>query len=537
MTDRLEYLFAFNSNQEHAIKFHLRFCLDGLVSAHAILSFKPSNVKIEREIHYIEVITLKRLLLSVTLSSIIVAPASAATPEEALASRFRAMEAYVDVNLAKESVPGSAVGIVHDQDIIWSHQYGVESFETNTPVSNDTLFSICSVSKLFNGVAAMSLVDQGKMSLDAPLSTYDNTMDMPDSLGSEEPVTMRGILSHVSGLPREGNRDYWADTSFPDSDALVELVQSQEALYNPYNYQQYSNIGMSMLGAAISSVSGKSWGDYVDQTIFSPLGMDKSSTDMPFDLVGNGFAQGYFVRDAKGERKPVQAHSFSAFAPAAGIASSVNDLAKFAAWHFRLADNGGSEILKATTLKNMLRVHWVGAEFDETAWGLAYVTRRYDQGTLWGHGGYCPGARTEFVMRLPKKIAVAMMVSVNDVSPGAMVKSLYGFSEAAITKVYGSDKSEKKSRKKNSFAEYEGHYYWPNYPTEVYIGLNEDGLFGVDLLSRELASSVQNLEHLEGDTFVRKRKDGSSAETVTFERDADGKVVSLVQHGYRTLKR
>jgi len=301
---------------------------------------------------------------------------------------------------------------------------------------------------------------------------------------------------------------------------------------------------MSMLGEVVSKVSGLDWGDYVQQTIFSPLGMTHSETDMPFDRVGDGFAQGYYVRNPKGERKAVEPHSFRAFAPAAGIASSVNDLAKFASWHFRLRDKGGEEILKATTLKKMQRVHWGGADFDEPAWGLAYATRRYDKETLWGHGGYCPGARTEFLMRLPTKVGVVMMLSANDVSPGELVKSVYSLSEAAIKKVHDKKSSDVKSAakkkkeksKKLNLSDYEGVYYRPDYPSDRYVGMNEDGLFFISLVSRDPVKGLDNLVHKKDDIFQRKRDNESLAETVTFERDKDGRVIALVQHGFRLLK-
>jgi CubicO group peptidase (beta-lactamase class C family) len=488
----------------------------------------------------------KRLLfLSITLA--LSAQALAVTPEEALASRFRAVEAYVDANLIKESVPGAAIGIVHDQELVWSHQFGVESFKTNNPVTNDTLFSVCSVSKLFNGIAAMNLVEEGRLGLDAPLSQYNDALAMTDNRGSEEPVTVRGILSHVAGIPREGTRDYWANTSFPDTAGLLDMVSTHEQLYRPYDHWQYSNIGMAMLGEAIAKVSGESWGNYVEQAIFAPLGMQSSQTDMPFDIVGNGFAQGYYVRSPTGERNPVEQHSFKALAPAAGVASSVNDMAKFASWHFRLHENGGEEVLKATTLRNMQRVHWVGADFDEPAWGLAYATRRYDGKTVWGHGGYCPGARTEFVMRLPTKVGVVMMVSVNDVSPGAMVKSIYSLTEAAIGKAHGKKGEDAENQASASetdsdedtlqLADYEGTYYVPNYDNDSYIGVNQDGLFSIPIFSNDPAKNIQTWEHNEGDIFSRKRKDGTLAESITFERDSNGQVVSVVQHGYRSLKR
>ncbi|MFT6268064.1 MAG: CubicO group peptidase (beta-lactamase class C family) [Alphaproteobacteria bacterium] len=141
---------------------------------------------------------MKKLLIATCITAVLSAPVLAITPEEALASRFRPAEALMDANLMKESVPGAAVGIVHDQALIWSHQFGVESYKTNNPVTNDTLFSICSVSKLFNGIAAMNLVEEGRLALDAPLSQYNSALTMTDKLGSEEPVTVRSILSHVA---------------------------------------------------------------------------------------------------------------------------------------------------------------------------------------------------------------------------------------------------------------------------------------------------------------------------------------------------
>ena len=150
---------------------------------------------------------------AVVLAAALCCPlAYAVTPEEALASKFRAAEALINAQLTKEAVPGAAIGVVYDQQLIWSYRFGVESLETGTPVTDDTVFSICSVSKLFNSVAAMNLVEHGRLSLDASVAGYLDGIGTQDETGSEEPVTVRNILSHVSGLPREGLPDYWADT-------------------------------------------------------------------------------------------------------------------------------------------------------------------------------------------------------------------------------------------------------------------------------------------------------------------------------------
>ena len=484
---------------------------------------------------------MKRAWIAAGVCILALGQAQAGTPEEALASRFRAAEALIDARLAKDAVPGAAIGVVHDQTLIWSHQFGVESLETRAPVTDDTLFSICSVSKLFTGIAAMNLVEDGRLSLEAPVSDYLGGARPTDTTGAEEPVTVRNILTHVAGLPREGVADYWGDNSFPDDDGLLAAVTGQSQLYRPFDYWQYSNLGMAMLGAAVASASSASWADYVKDTILTPLGMTNTTTDMPFDLVGAGFARGYYVRAGDGTRKPVQPHAFRAFAPAAGIASSVNDMAKFAAWTFRLREKGGEEILKATTLREMQRVHWVGAEFDEPAWGLAFGAYRFGDKTLWGHGGYCPGARTEFVMRLPAKIGVVMMLTANDVAPQPIVKAVYALTEEAITAVHGEDadkeETEKPENGKADLSAYEGYYAVENYPWDTYIGLNTDGLFSLSLFDNDPVENMETLVHEAGDTFRRKRKDGTLAEAVVFERNEAGRVISVVQHSYRMMKR
>lgn len=296
-----------------------------------------------------------------------------------------------------------------------------------------------------------------------------------------------------------------------------------------------------MLGAAVASASSASWADYLKDTILTPLGMTSTTTDMPFERAGAGFARGYYVRSGDGTRKPVQPHAFRAFAPAAGIASSVNDMAKFAAWNFRLREKGGEEILKATTLREMQRVHWVGAEFDEPAWGLAFGAYRFGDKTLWGHGGYCPGARTEFVMRLPAKIGVVMMLTANDVAPQPIVKAVYALTEEAVTAVHGADAEKKDTENaengKADLSAYEGYYAVENYPWDTYIGINTDGLFSLSLFDPNVVDNMETLVHEEGDTFRRKRKDGTLAEAVVFERNDAGRVISVVQHSYRMMKR
>lgn len=490
---------------------------------------------------------IRTMLIATTGLAVFGAGASAQSAEEQLESRYRALAAIIDARLEREAVPGASFGLIHDQSLVWSHHYGVEDKETGTPVTGDTVFSICSVSKLFNGVAAMSLVEAGSLDLDQPIFDYVGTDGPKDDTGAEETATLRNILSHVSGLPREGVEDFWTDTSFPDTDALMASTSAHDQLYRPYDHWQYSNLGMALIGEAIAGASGKSWGDYITDTILTPLGMSETRTDMPFEEVGNGFARGYYVRNGKGERAPVPEHTFKAYAPAAGIASSVNDMAKFASWHFRLHENGGEEILKATTLRNMQRVHWVNQDFDGPAWGLAYAANRYGEKTLWGHGGYCPGSRTEFVMRLPDKTGYVMMMTANDVITGFYTRLAYDFLNAKVTAVHGADDEAAEDEEDTGEAEteapdvdlsdYEGYYAPENYDWDRYVGIDDGKLFSISVFNSDPVKNMEIFVHDEGDRFYRQRDDESEGEPVTFERDEAGNVVAIVQHSYRSYKR
>lgn len=458
--------------------------------------------------------------------------AHAASPDTVLASKLRAVSAVLDANLAKESVPGAAFAIVSDQDMVWSHRYGVEDLAMQTPVTNDTAFSICSVSKLFTGIAVMNLDEAGQVDIDAPLSRY-----LGETASGDDDVTARNILSHVSGLPREGATDFWYDNTFPDDATLLADIASRDDWYGVYDHWQYSNLAMATLGQVILSASGQTYHDYVQTHILDPLGMAQTTTDMPFDKVGQGFARGYYVRDAKGHRNPVEAHSFNAFAPAAGVASSITDLSKFMSWHFRLRAADAPEVLDPKTLKNMQRVHWTGEDFDEPAWGLAYGTRRLDGKTLWGHGGYCPGTRAEFVMRNPDKIGVIAMATANDVSPGAMARTIYGIVAEDVKAVYGAvdeDKSDSPNPEPGpSFVAYEGVYAIAGYDSHEYFGLTSGGLFSLPIYDDSPQDEIEVFDHVEGDLFQRKRDDGSDGEPLRFLRDDSGAISGVISGGYR----
>ena len=270
-------------------------------------------------------------------------PAATVVPEEQqkdirndprVISALELLEVWIDAHLAYEHIPGISVAIVHDQDLLWSRGFGYADLERKVAISPQTIFSICSVSKLFTSIAVMQLRDAGKLNLDDPIEKHLPWFNIQQTYTDVPPATVRGLLTHTSGLPRESAFPYWTDPNFPfpTREAMRERVSSQHTLYPADRYYQYSNLGMALLGEIVAAASGMSYDSYVRQQILEPLGMNDTTTDIPLELAGGQLATGYSPLNRSGQRHEMALFQARAIAPAAGYASTVEDLARFASW-------------------------------------------------------------------------------------------------------------------------------------------------------------------------------------------------------------
>ena len=456
-------------------------------------------------------------------------------------ARFRAAEAWFDQQMVSEMVPAGTVAVVHDQDVVWEHAYGLANMETGREAAPETTFSICSISKLFTSVGVMTLVEDGEVDLDKELSEYLPDFDLASSEEVvEEPITIRGLLSHSAGLPREGVGAYWNTLEFPNESELEAVVNSLGPMYTPFTNYQYSNIGMSLLGKVITTVSGDSFSDFIDREIFSPLGLETMATDLPVEDDGL-YAIGYTDHDARGTRKPVTFYTLNGLAPAAGLKGSVRDLSRFAAWQFRLLESGEPEVLERVTLRNMHRVHWMDPGDPEgRIYGLGFSHNKLGDTAVVGHGGYCLGHRSYLALDTRDQVAVTAMVNVNDVSPSALVAAVHGLTapelEADAAEPEEGDAGAEVDDKISELMEYEGEYRWRDFPTGNYVLPTASGsLELVSLYSSDPGDSM-TFEHEQDDRFHYVRDDGDRGATLRFERDESGAISGFVLDGYRSLK-
>ena len=317
-------------------------------------------------------------------------------------SALELLEVWIDAQLAYDHIPGISAAIVHDQDLLWSRGFGYADLEAEAAISPQTIFSICSVSKLFTSIAVMQLRDAGKLNLDDPIDKHLPWFDIQQTYTDVAPATVRSLLTHTSGLPRESPFPYWTDPTFPfpTREAMMESVSGQRTLYPTDRYFQYSNLGMALLGEIVGAASGMPHDSYVRQRILEPLGMTDTTTDLPLRLAGGQLATGYSPLDRSGRRHELALFQARAIAPAAGYASTVEDLARFAAWQFSLlgstqdsttGSSPGASILRPSTLREMHRVHRVDPELfasEGSHWGLGFGIVR-----MWRNSQYSTKVR------------------------------------------------------------------------------------------------------------------------------------------------
>jgi len=438
---------------------------------------------------------------------------------------IRVMDIWLEAQRAYDRLPGISVALVRDQEVIWSRGYGMADLDNKTETTPTTIYSICSISKLFTSIAVMQLRDAGKLRLGDEVADVLPWFNLEQQHPDSGPITVRSLLTHSSGLPRESAHPYWTgpDFPFPTSKQVKDKLSGQKTLYSASTYFQYSNLGLSLLGEIVAHVSGLPFEEYVEQNILTPLRLADTRPRLPEELWGGKLATGYSAVNRKGVRNKVAFFQARGIAPAAGFSSTVRDLARFASWQFRLLEKGGEEILRASTLREMQRVHWMDPDW-KTTWGLGFYVYRVDDRTFVGHGGSCPGYRSTLVLDPQKKWAYVVMINANGANPG---KYATGMREI-LAKVDKTDNDGKGPTV--DLKPYCGVYDSQPWGSETIVAPWQGKLAVFNLPTSSPAKRWTLLKYVRENTFRRIRKDEKLGEEVVFERDKTGKVIRMFWH-------
>jgi D-alanyl-D-alanine carboxypeptidase len=469
----------------------------------------------------------RRLVLVLVMAMVLVAGARSAGAQ-ALAQRpevaaaLQVLDAWIGSSVATREIPGLAIGIVHDQDVLWSKGYGFADVERKTPVTSATLFRIASISKTFTATAIMQLRDAGKLKLDEPVVTYLPWLTFKNTHPDGLAITVRHLLTHTSGLPRELAEPLWNDPKPLRREDALRLLGEAESTFAAERQFKYSNLGFALLGEVVEAVSGEPYAAYVDAHILKPLGM--TATLVTPRAGTPGLAVSHSLRRPGAPRVPIDFVDVGWLTPAGGLASSVDDLAKFVSLQFRDRAAGGPQVLRGSTLREMRRPLWLRADW-LSGQGLGFAVRRADGIVRVGHEGLLPGQGSFMTFAPTSKLGVVVLINGAGGSPVRFADQVFTTLNPVITRE--NEAARAPATAPPAWQVYVGTYTGPKWFDDLQVMILNGQLTMVSPGSDTPWADRVVLRPVAADTF-RMQGGWATGELAKFELDAGGRVVRLL---------
>lgn len=303
---------------------------------------------------------------------------------------------FVKSEMQKQHIPGVSLAIIKNGKIIKIKGYGLANVETNVPVTTETVFKIGSISKPIIAMGIMLLVEEGRISLDDKVSKY-----LEGTPESWKDITIRNLLSHTSGIVREAPG--FNPAKIQSDIDVIKTAYPLPVNFTPGEKYEYCNVGYFSLAEIIRRVTGKTWGEFLTERIFKPLGMNSTRTTT-FDEIVPHRANAYsFIGN-----KLKNAEVYSAVRPSGAFLSTILDLAKLEA-----ALNGTS-FLKPESRKLM----WTPFKFNDgknSIYGLGWRIDEVNGRKRIGHGGTLNGFKSHFARFVDDGITVIVLTNLEQV--------------------------------------------------------------------------------------------------------------------------
>lgn len=331
--------------------------------------------------------------------------------------------AAVKEGMDQTGATAMSVALTDGGGIIWSETFGVIDKTTGTPARPSTLFGIGSVSKTFAAIATMILVDRGKISLDEPLVTYLPGFRM---LSPEyRDITVRMLLNHSSGLPGGDMRNIVSAEPYAGFAAQVmEDLKFQRLKHAPGYQSVYNNDGYTMVENLVAAVTGQSYPEFVQQEIFTPLGMANTR----FTIAA--FADGSYAKAHEGEA-PMDFIYLNMYGTG-GIFSTAEDMSRLGMMLMNDGTYGVGRILSRTAINAMAQDQTLRSfnplPSNDLSFGLGWDS--VTQAGLaavgvagWQKGGDVGGYyASTFIVAPDEKLAVTVIGASNAINSGAAAK-------------------------------------------------------------------------------------------------------------------
>src|SRR5437588_5028721 len=290
------------------------------------------------------------------------------------------LDGLVPTQIERDNIAGAVIAVVKDGNVLFAKGYGHSDVAKRKPVSaEETLFRPGSISKLFTWTAVMQLVEQGKLDLDRNVNDYLD-FKVPDTFS--QPITLRNIMTHTSGFGETADDLFVPDVKDLTSLRTYVVNHMPKRIFPPGVTPAYSNYATTLAGYIVERVSGKPFDQYINEIIFTPVGMQHTTFDQPLPenlkpLMSNGYK---LASAPAGKYEVVQAW------PAGSVSTSATDMTHFIIAHLQNGEYKGARILKPETAQ-LMHSRQFAAHPDMNAMALGFYEETRNGHRIIGHAG------------------------------------------------------------------------------------------------------------------------------------------------------
>jgi CubicO group peptidase (beta-lactamase class C family) len=306
-------------------------------------------------------------------------------------------------------VPGMAIAVVKNDEVVLTHGFGNASIEKETPVTPETIFAIGSSTKAFTSTLVGILVDEGKMDWDDPVTQYLPYFQMNVDSGNEsaEP-TLRDVLSHRTGFTRMSL--LFASGQIPIEEVLLDATNAEP--YVPFREKwYYSNVMYMSAGVAAGKVEGTDWDTLVAERIFEPLGMNSTTTSVTQAENDSRLASGYlWDEDLQSyEYKPMR--NVDNIGPSGAINSNVIDMAQWLRLQLNRGEYEGRRLISEENLSETWTTQINITE--NVGYGMGWMIREWEGQPVIEHGGNVDGFSAQVAMLPESELGFVLLTNAS----------------------------------------------------------------------------------------------------------------------------
>jgi CubicO group peptidase (beta-lactamase class C family) len=472
-----------------------------------------------------------------------------------ISARLKELDDYAAKAGADWKVPGFAIAIVKDDKVVFAKGYGVRELGKPQLVDKDSLFAIASNTKAFTSAALATLVDEGRLRWDDPVTKYLPSFELYDPYVTRE-MTVRDLLSHRSGLATFGGDLLWYESSYPRAEIIrrIRFLKPTSSFRSRYGYQ---NIMFLAAGEIVQAITDKTWDDYVREKFFLPLGMTRTMTSYKQLLETANIAIPH--NEFEDKIRVIRYGNADNAGGAAAINSSVADMAQWIRLQLGRGTYEGKKFFSADRSREMWTPNMIVGGISERAekfnptthfnlYGLGWGLSDYQGRKVVSHGGGLDGMTSRVALMPEENLGLVILTNSESALSVILTNKIFDVflgvpkrdwsADGLVREQQGREAAKLEAKKVEDSRVLNTK---PSLPLSAYAGTFTGAMYGDAKVTEEngklvvrLVSSpnfVGDLEHWHFDTFSIKWRDSIvypfGRGFVSFVIDPKGKVSEM----------